>query len=306
MTVQSRIMKYFMAVARCGSIRRASEQLGIAASAVDRQILHAEAELGVPLFERHPSGLQMTAAGELLFTTGQKWERDWTETQAGFNDLQGLKRGHITIAIVDALTRGGIPKLIGQFRKSYPGIVIASRVMDNHAIAGAVTEREAEFGLLLDPPARRDLIVQSYTTSPLGIVCPPDHPLAARSEVRLGQCHDYPFIMPAPPLALRRRLDPLLSASLTKIAPVTETDSIRMIRSLIGAGVGISILLGVDVLSEVEAGSLRFVPLAEARSSPAMLALAVSRTRILTSGARLLAAEIERFLAGSHAALTVP
>lgn len=305
MTVQSRVMRYFMAVARCGSIRRASETLGIAASAVDRQILHVEAELGVPLFERHPSGLRMTAAGELLFATGRKWERDWAETCAGFDDLQGLKRGHISIAIVDALARGGIPELIGQFRKRWPGIVVDTRVMDNHAIPGAIVEREVEFGLLLDPPALRDLLVQSYTTSPLGLVCRPDHALAKRTTIRLGQCHDHPFIMPTHPLALRKRLDPLLSASLTRLTPVAETDSIQMIRSLVAGGVGISILLGVDVLDDIAHGTLCFVPLVEAQASPAMLALATSRTRVLTSATRLLAAETERFLSRSHAALAL-
>lgn len=63
----SRFAHYFIAVARCGSLRRAAEQLHISASAINRQILQAEEAFGTPLFERLPEGLRMTTAGELLY-----------------------------------------------------------------------------------------------------------------------------------------------------------------------------------------------------------------------------------------------
>ena len=62
----SRLSEYFMAVARTGSLRKAAEQLFISVSAVHRQIVLAEEELGVALFERLPQGLKLTLAGELL------------------------------------------------------------------------------------------------------------------------------------------------------------------------------------------------------------------------------------------------
>jgi DNA-binding transcriptional LysR family regulator len=60
----SRFLRYFMAVGRLGSIRKAADELNVSASAIDRQILNAEAELGMPLFERLPTGLRLTAAGK--------------------------------------------------------------------------------------------------------------------------------------------------------------------------------------------------------------------------------------------------
>ena len=54
---------YFDKVRRCGSFREAARSLNVASSAVNRQILKLEEELGTPLFERLPSGLRLTAAG---------------------------------------------------------------------------------------------------------------------------------------------------------------------------------------------------------------------------------------------------
>ena len=65
-----------MAVARTGSLRKAAEQLFISVSAVHRQIILAEEELGVALFERLPQGLKLTLAGELLYADLLKWQKE--------------------------------------------------------------------------------------------------------------------------------------------------------------------------------------------------------------------------------------
>lgn len=62
----SRFLRYFVVVGRLGSIRKAAEILNVSASAIDRQILNVEADIGIPLFERLPTGLRLTAAGEIM------------------------------------------------------------------------------------------------------------------------------------------------------------------------------------------------------------------------------------------------
>ncbi|BAN98582.1 lysR family transcriptional regulator [Plautia stali symbiont] len=64
----SRFLIYFTEVARQGSLRKASGVLHVLASSIDRQILRVEEQLDMPLFERHPSGLCMTAAGKSCLT----------------------------------------------------------------------------------------------------------------------------------------------------------------------------------------------------------------------------------------------
>lgn len=71
----SRMLIYFVEVARQGSVRKASEHLNVSASAIDRQILAAEEEIGVPLFNRLPSGMRLTSAGEFLVRGALDWRR---------------------------------------------------------------------------------------------------------------------------------------------------------------------------------------------------------------------------------------
>ena len=63
--LHSRKLLYINEIVRCGSIRKAAARLNVASSAVNRQILAFEEELGAPIFERLPKGLRLTAAGEL-------------------------------------------------------------------------------------------------------------------------------------------------------------------------------------------------------------------------------------------------
>ena len=89
----SRFLLYFTEVARQGSFRKASEALHVSASSIDRQILRVEQELAMPLFERHPTGLRLTAAGELLLHAANNWKKDFTRVCEQLDDLRGLRRG---------------------------------------------------------------------------------------------------------------------------------------------------------------------------------------------------------------------
>src|ERR1700733_10841144 len=57
-------VRYFLAVARGGSVRAAAAQLGVNHSTVLRRIAQLEERLGAQMFEKLPSGYRLTEAGE--------------------------------------------------------------------------------------------------------------------------------------------------------------------------------------------------------------------------------------------------
>ena len=85
----SRFTRYFLEVTQHRSIRRAAEVLHVSASAIDRQILKVEEELGVPLFERLPSGLRLTSAGELVLANARQWQKEYARTREQIDEMQG-------------------------------------------------------------------------------------------------------------------------------------------------------------------------------------------------------------------------
>ncbi|HTH97724.1 MAG TPA: LysR family transcriptional regulator, partial [Stellaceae bacterium] len=61
-------LRYFAAVAHNGSITKAAAELAITQPAISRQLGLLEAEIGTALIVRHPRGVQLTRAGDLLLS----------------------------------------------------------------------------------------------------------------------------------------------------------------------------------------------------------------------------------------------
>ena len=80
--LHSRLLSYVDEVARTGSIRKAASHLNVAASAISRQILALETQLGTPLFHRLPKKLILTAAGEVLIGHIRQTLKELTRAQA--------------------------------------------------------------------------------------------------------------------------------------------------------------------------------------------------------------------------------
>src|ERR1700761_3196370 len=209
----SRFLRYFLAVARVGSIRRASEELHISASAIDRQILLGEEQLGVRLFERHPAGLRLTTAGEFLLDAARRWTREFATLSVSLEDLRGLRRGVVNVAVIEALTKGFVPQAIQRLRSEHRFIQARIAVLGNAEVTAAIAGGDVDFGIMLNPRTSRELAVRAHVEIILGLVTLPEHPLAGREKVRFSVCAEEPIVAAAAPLALCEQIHGLEVAS---------------------------------------------------------------------------------------------
>lgn len=289
----SRFLRYFMAVGKLGSIRKAADNLNVSASAIDRQILRVEAELGIPLFERLPAGLRLTAAGEIMMAAGGRWQKNMADVRAQIEDLRGLKRGHVDIAVIDALAKGYVPRIIHSIQSLYPGITIGIRVLENDDVRLAIAQGEVDFGIFFEPQSYRDLTVRAFVEVVLGFVTPAGHPFTARREARFSACAGMKLIVPAEPLALCEQIAVLEGATSTDMDAAVSCDNIQMIASLVAQGIGIGILTSLDVIAEMKAGTLSFTRISDPVLKPMTLALCTASARTPSHAAGIVLAEIE-------------
>ncbi|MAC57995.1 MAG: LysR family transcriptional regulator [Novosphingobium sp.] len=289
----SRFLRYFMAVGRLGSIRKAADELNVSASAIARQILNVEAEIGTPLFERLPSGLRLTAAGEIMMAAGNRWEKNMVDVRAQIEDLRGLKRGHVEMAIIDALAKGHIPAAIRSIQSRYPGISVGVKVLENDEVRKAVASGEVDFGILFEPQSYRDLSVRAFVEVVLGFVTLLDHPLGQQREARFSASTGMPVIVPAEPLAVCQQVAVLEGATGMELERKVSSDNIQMITSLVLEGVGIGVLTSLDVITEVKAGLLSFTRISDALLRPMTLALCTNSARNPSYAASIVLGEIE-------------
>lgn len=289
MLVFSRFARYFAEVARLGSLRRAAEALHVSASAIDRQILMAEQEYGAALFERLPGGMRLTAAGELLLGDLRRWRKEYARTLERFDELQGLRRGHVSLACMNALSTGALPAALARMGEELPGIGFDVQVLENRQVAAQVAAGEVDFGLVLEPQPAAQLQMRPLRAIALGMAVPPGHPLAGVATVNFGGTMEFRHIVAGDALMIGARVRALYERHQGADKPVMRCNDVRMMRSLIERGAGIGVLSWLDVAADVADGRLAFVPLHGGGGEhlrPLTLALCVAPQRQLSRAAQ--------------------
>ena len=284
----SRFSEYFIAVAKTGSLRKAADQLFISVSAVHRQIALAEEELGIILFERLPSGLKLTLAGELLYADVLKWQKEFQQTRIRFDEIQGLTRGTIEFGLISALSDGFVMQSVQYMYQNYPWINFNIRVADSEVIARKIIDAELDFGLILNPKAHQHLEVVHFLELPLGFVMGKSHPLAEVEKIYFSDTLSDNHFIPAEPLIIHDYVQAMYKHHKFIPARKTESNDIRLMNNLIKANTGIGILSYLDVFPELEREELIFKPILDKGLHPLTIALCVAPKRQISRVSQLM------------------
>ncbi|UYG53150.1 LysR family transcriptional regulator [Comamonas endophytica] len=277
-----RFLHYVDAVARCGSIRGAAEKLHVASSAINRRIQDLEEELGTPIFERLPRGVRLTPAGELFIGYARRRKADLEQVRSQIEELGGVRRGRVTLAASQALAPAFLPQAIHEFQTLRPGIAFDVKVLDRERAVDAVTDFEADLGLIFNPPELRGLTVLAQARQRTCAMVAPDHPLAGRASVRLKDCLAYPLALPDGSLSGRGVLEDLFEQSPEQPHPPLVSNSYEMMRGYAREAGGVS--FQIEIGAGPSAGAVA-IPIDERRLPAGRLVLVALRERVLATAA---------------------
>lgn len=143
--------RFFLAVARHGSLSGAARALGVNHTTVLRRVAGLEESAGVQLFERLPAGYALTAAGDELLSIAAKVEEDIAAANRRLSGKDSRVGGSLSVTTVDILALHMLPRPLAAFRAIRPEIQV------NLMIAEAtlsLTKREADVAIrsTLKPP----------------------------------------------------------------------------------------------------------------------------------------------------------
>lgn len=237
----SRFALYFDEIARSGSVRQAAERLRLSPSAVDKQLIQAEATLSVSLFERRAKGLRLTSAGEILLYRIRGWQKDVNTIRREIEALQGLNRGELRIAAAQEAVGGFLPAALAAFMRDYPRISTSVNMMESERIAKVVLEGQADFGLTFSPQPMPGIEVVGDTSFLLHAVLPADDRLAGQHTVALDQFFERPVIVPDTSMHLRDVIDIAAARARIRLTPILTTNSPELMRRMVREGVGYGI-----------------------------------------------------------------
>ena len=205
--------------------------------------------------------------------------------------------------MVQALAEGSFAAALAEIIGSWQWLELNLQVADSHTVSQKVRQADLDFGLILDPEGQAGLSVLAFAELEMGAVMRPDHPQAQAAMLSLGELSEERHIGPGAPLIVHDRVAMLYRLYDFFPANSISCNDIRLIKSLVLKGGGVTILSRLDVLEEVKLGQLAFVPLRNKLLRPLTLALCTAPSRQLSRPAQMaiqkLTAVMEEMQAGA-------
>jgi DNA-binding transcriptional LysR family regulator len=195
MDVDTRLLRYFAAVAAEGNLTRAAERLFVSQPALTKQIRQLESQLGVQLFTRSRAGMTLTAAGQVL--AGQApavldgWDQVLRETRAAASRAARVLR----VGFLAGAANEATEEIIAAFGRCRPGWRVEMRAATWLDPTAGLASGDVDTALLRLPfPGQDTVRVELLFTEPRWVALPAAHPLAARELIAFRELRDEPFV----------------------------------------------------------------------------------------------------------------
>lgn len=252
--MQTTSLRYFLAVARSGSIAAASTRLNVASSAISRQITNLEAELGCILFERRPRGMAPSPAGELLVQHANQILMRADQAAAEIAGLRGLTRGLIRVATAEGFALDLLPRIMSDFHLRFPGVRVELAVLPPFKVTQVVAAGEADLGLTFRLAENPDVkIAHEISVAMIG-VCARGHPLANARDVSLEHFTRHPVILMPENTTSRQVFDRACRDAGIEIEPTATINTLPSILSFIRRTKAVAPLASLSVKGPIERG----------------------------------------------------
>jgi DNA-binding transcriptional LysR family regulator len=195
-TLGDKRLRCFFKAVESGSIRSAADELLIEPSMVSRQIMQLETELGVTLLERRGRGVHPTPAGDVVMEhCRDRWGLE-DNLREKLNDLSGLRRGELRIAISEGFLDEFLEHVLSPFSDSYPEIVINVNLQTASEVVRLVATDEAHLGVTLHAQPDDRVRVLADCPHPIFAIVGPKHELSTfRRPLSLADLAKYPLVL---------------------------------------------------------------------------------------------------------------
>lgn len=194
--IETRLLYYFLAIAREQNITKAAETLFVTQSTLSKQMMDLEKQLGKQLFIRGKRKLTLTEEGNFLRNRAQEILELLDHTESAFRaDAQTLS-GDITIGCGETVVMDVIAGLLAQFHQRYPDVRFHIHSGDADMVLERLDKGLADMGLLLGPLRQEKYdYLNIHRKDTFGLLMPRDCDLASAEAITLEQLKTLPLIL---------------------------------------------------------------------------------------------------------------
>ncbi|GGN13078.1 LysR family transcriptional regulator [Lentzea pudingi] len=201
MDVDTRLLRYFAAIAEEGNLTRAAHRLFVSQPSLTKQLKHLESQLGVRLFTRSSTGMRLTEAGHALAARVPPVLAGW---DAAVGETRGAARV-LRVGFLASAANDATQAIVTAFGRVRPGWRVDLRQALWSDPTAGLAGAEVPVALLRLPfPGEETFGVRTLFSESRCVAMPSVHPLAGRSSVEFRELWDDPVIV-APALKGRWR-----------------------------------------------------------------------------------------------------
>ncbi|GAA3882204.1 LysR family transcriptional regulator [Saccharothrix violaceirubra] len=194
MDVDTRVLRYFVAVAEHLSFTRAAELLFVSQPALSRQIRQLEADLKITLFERTSREVRLTSAGAALLPPARALIADWQAAQRTARSVAAMESRVLRVGF-EATGAGPLTtRARTTFAARHPDVTIEPKRFDWGGEVAALRDGLVDAAFLWLPADTTGLHTEIVAVERRLVGFAATHPLAARAEVGIMDLRDDPLM----------------------------------------------------------------------------------------------------------------
>ena len=235
-------MRYFLTATELGSISRAAEQLNVAPSAVSNAIDTVERAFEMRLMQRYPAkGISLTAAGVALMHKIRHLLEEYDGLLLEGAELRTALSGNLTIGYYAPVAPAFMPSIVGPLVRDNPDVRLSFIDGDNERVQSGLLNGEFDVIVFVAANTRTGIVWETLIDAPPYILLPEGHPLSERTFIEVDDISREPLVLLDLPFT-SGYISNLIDTHSLQSRIVARASTTEMVRSLVGAGLGCSIL----------------------------------------------------------------
>lgn len=262
--MENRVLRYFLAIAREGSITNAASFLHVTQPTLSRQIRDLEEELGQKLFTRGSHNMTLTAEGMILRKRAEEIISMVDKTEAEFNSMENVVGGDIYIGGGETEAIRLIAEIAHDLREDYPDVHYHLYSGNSEDVTERLDKGLLDFGILIQPA---DISKYDYINIPAkdtwGVVMRRDSPLAEKEMIQKEDLLSVPLICSRQAISGDRKDNEFagwFGEDFDKLDIVTTFNLVYNAAIMVEAGIGYAITID-KIANTTESSNLCFRPL---------------------------------------------
>jgi len=249
-----RAMQYFLAALDSNSLAAAAKAQNVAPSAISNGIDQVEEEFGLQLVQRFPAkGIQPTATGKTMVRRIRRLLEEYDTLIAGGRELREGLSGKLAVGYYAPISPAFLPSITAPILTQNPDLRLQFIECNNESAQIGLLEGKFDVILFVADNAMPGISCRSLITAPPYLLVPKDHRLAQSDHVTFEQIAELELVLLDLPFTAQY-LRGLMDEHQIDPPIVATASSSEMVRSLVGSGVGCSLLNMRPLISETYSG----------------------------------------------------